>query len=194
MATGQPLRLWLVRHARPLAPPGLCYGASDLPADAGATADAARTLAAALPHGLPVWTSPLQRCEHLSQQLQWLRPDLALNCDERLAEMDFGCWEGMAWADIPRAALDAWTADFARHRFGGRESVAGFMARVAAALAHTRAQAAEGEAVWVSHAGVARAVQLLAQGVACPARADQWPAEAPGFGQWVQWVLPANPQ
>ena len=38
------MRLWLVRHAEVAAPPGLCYGASDLPADAAATRE--RALAA----------------------------------------------------------------------------------------------------------------------------------------------------
>ena len=42
--------------------------------------------------------------------------------DPRLREMDFGCWEMQPWQGIPREAVDAWTADFARHRFGGRES------------------------------------------------------------------------
>ena len=41
--------LWLVRHAPVLAPPGLCYGATDLPADADALIAAARDV-----HGLTV--------------------------------------------------------------------------------------------------------------------------------------------
>ena len=42
-------RLWLVRHAPPLAAQGLCYGRLNLPADAQATRDSARALAEALP-------------------------------------------------------------------------------------------------------------------------------------------------
>ena len=40
------MKLWLLRHARVLAAPGLCYGATDLPADPGLVArmDRARTI------------------------------------------------------------------------------------------------------------------------------------------------------
>jgi alpha-ribazole phosphatase len=31
--------------------------------------------------------------------------------DVRLRELDFGTWEGIAWTDIPRSALDEWAAD-----------------------------------------------------------------------------------
>jgi len=46
-----PARLWLVRHAPVLAPPGTCYGQLDLPADPQATLQSARALATALPRG-----------------------------------------------------------------------------------------------------------------------------------------------
>ena len=105
--------LWLLRHAPVLAAPGLCYGRTDLPADPAATRRAAETLAKQLPRRTVVKTSPLQRCELLALDLQALRPDLAFKTDARLAEMDFGAWEGQPWGHIPRAAFDAWLADFA---------------------------------------------------------------------------------
>ena len=80
------MRLWLVRHAEVVAAEGLCYGASDLPADAAATRDAAQALARQLPQGLPMHVSPLQRCELLAQSLKALRPDLMLKTDARLRE------------------------------------------------------------------------------------------------------------
>ena len=95
------MKLWLVRHAQVLLPPGICYGATDVAADAAATLSAAQALAAELPQGLPLWVSPLQRCEQLAQALQGLRPDLAYKTTESsLAEMDFGHWEGQAWSSI----------------------------------------------------------------------------------------------
>ena len=178
------MTLWLVRHARPLVAPGICYGALDIPADTDATAQAAQALAAALPQGLPVYTSPLQRCEQLAQSLCGLRPDLVCKTDARLAEMDFGIWEGVGWAQIPRAALDAWTADFGAHRFGGVESANAVMQRVGAAWRALQAQ----DAVWITHAGVARAAMLISQGVSAVHAADQWPRQAPDWGQW--WCLP----
>jgi alpha-ribazole phosphatase len=183
------MTLWLVRHAQPLVAPGVCYGALDIPADAEATRQAAQALAQAVPHGAALTSSPLQRCEQLTQCLQGLRPDLTHVVDARLAEMDFGQWEGQRWDAIARAELDAWTAEFATWRCGGAESVQGFMDRVGAAWDATRAQArAQGGTtqVWITHAGVIRAAQLLAAGQRQITRADQWPPMAPGFGQW--WV------
>lgn len=177
------MKLWLVRHAQVLLPPGICYGATDVAADAAATLSAAQALAEALPLGLPLRVSPLQRCEQLAQALQGLRPDLAYKTtDAGLAEMDFGDWEGQAWSAIPQKALDAWVADFAHHRFGGRESVAEVMQRVALAWDATRQLGQD--AAWITHAGVIRAASLLNQGVRQVQRADQWPHQAPGFGEW----------
>ena len=189
-----PGRLWLVRHAQPLVAPGLCYGRLDMAADAAATAACAQSLAAALP--ARVWLaqhSPLQRCEQLAHALHGLRPDLALSADARLQELDFGQWEGRAWDAIGRASVDAWTADFASHRPGGGESLAGMLQRVAAALAAARLQAnaATGrDVLWITHAGVARCVHwLLQHGSATLPSADQWPVAAPGFGAWQVFDL-----
>lgn len=181
------MKLWLVRHAQPLVAAGTCYGASDVAADGPATRACAVQLAAWLPAGVPVLSSPLQRCAQLAQQLGQLRPDLPLRVDPRLAEMDFGCWEGQRWDAIPPAAYQAWTADFAGHRFGGRESVGEFMQRVAAVRTET-AQLGQ-DAVWITHAGVIRAMHLLAQGLERVEQAAQWPSQAPGCGEWLEQAL-----
>lgn len=180
------MKLWLLRHARVLAAPGLCYGASDLPADPEATQKAAQDAATALPAGLPVWVSGLGRARQLAHALSVLRPDLGVpRCDVRLNEMDFGCWEDQAWDNIPRAAIDAWTADFTHHRFGGVENTQEVLDRVAAALADVHAQVgASGEAVWVTHAGVVRAVILLTTQGRRPIRnAREWPDTPVGHGE-----------
>lgn len=190
-APAQGGHLWLARHAQPLVAPGICYGALDLRADPAATADSAQKLAAALPGAITLWHSPLQRCEQLAHALLALRPDLTLQSDARLAELDFGTWEGRAWSGIARADIDAWTAQFAHHRPGGGESLAGMLDRVAAALHRARQHCAQGQDVlWISHAGVARCVQWLLH--AAPGhlpRADQWPTSAPGYGAWVRFAL-----
>lgn len=184
------MTLWVVRHAQPRVAPGICYGALDLPAEPEATHTAAEALAQVLPHGAEVHVSVLQRCELLAQTLRGLRPDLTFKPEPRLVEMHFGVYEGVAWADIDKDALDAWTDDFWAHRFGGQESVAEFMGRVAQVWDACQPARADGRAqVWITHAGVARAVSLLAQGVRRVQQADQWPAEAPAFGQWLR-VLP----
>lgn len=181
------MKLWLVRHAPVLLAPGSCYGAMDVPADPAATLAAAQALAAVLPQGLRVSTSPLQRCEHLAQALQGLRPDLTLKTDERLREMHFGNWEGRRWDMIAPTEFDAWTADFAGHAVGGHgETVRAVMARVGAAFDELSDDA---DAVWVTHAGIIRAAQLLARGTRHVERADQWPLDATACGQWRTLAL-----
>jgi alpha-ribazole phosphatase len=210
----QPLpqrRLWLVRHARPLVTPGICYGALDVPADAAATRTAAEQLAAALPHGVPVWHSPLQRCEQLALDLIALRPDLTSKPDARLREMDFGNWEGQSWDAIGKARVDAWTADFCGHAPGGGESLAQMLERVQSALeacgamhgviAHAgektedTATGAASDIVWITHAGVARCVAWLqAHGSnGAEPTAEHWPVAAPAWGTWDLRLLTKNP-
>lgn len=183
-----PKTLWLVRHAQPLLAPGLCYGATDVPANAQATQRAALALAPVLPPHTTVISSTLQRCELLAHSLQGLKPDLIYKTDARLTEMNFGEWEGRSWDAIPRAAFDAWTDDFWNHRFGGQESVAEFMQRVTLAWRDTLAL--PGPALWVTHAGVIRAATLLSQDVHEVMQASQWPSAAPAFGGWC--TLPLN--
>ena len=179
------MTLWLARHAEVLCPPGLCYGSTDWPADAAATARAAAVLARELPAGTSVAVSPLARCQQLAEALHPLRPELARGTDARLREMHFGAWEGRPWRDIARPEFDAWMADFAHARPGGDgETVAELMARVAAAW--DQAQASTQPVAWITHAGVMRAARLLARGARQPARAADWPADAlPMGGVWV---------
>ena len=190
------MTVWLVRHALPLIAPGVCYGALNVAADAAATQEAAEKLAQALPlpHNraselsgdlscqLQVWVSPLQRCEQLAQALRGLRPDLAFKTDARLQEMNFGAWEGQRWDALPRHELDAWTDNFSQWHCGGGENVAQFMQRVAAAWDAFTASHRSG--VWLTHAGVIRAASLIAASQRQVLHANQWPAAAPGFGQW----------
>jgi alpha-ribazole phosphatase len=178
------MALWIVRHARPLIAAGICYGVLDVQADASATDQAARELASALPMGAVLRVSPLTRCQQLARALCALRADLRARTDLRLREMDFGCWEGVAWNAIPQAALQAWTDDFGMHRFGGAESSNAVLTRVARLWDGDQG---EHDTVWITHAGVARAARLLADGVRVLSRADQWPLEAPGYGQWLQF-------
>lgn len=181
------MSLWLVRHAKPLVAPGTCYGMLDLEADSAATLSAAQALAKALPSHAVVLSSPLLRCRQLANSLQQLRPDLPLSVEPLLREMDFGSWEGVAWDAIPRAAVDAWTADFASHRFGGKESAGEVLARVAQAWDQAAAlHAAQGcDVVWISHAGVAQATTLIAGGTRVIERSEDWPLPGLTYGAWL---------
>jgi alpha-ribazole phosphatase len=179
------MALWIVRHATPLIESGVCYGALNVAADAQHTLQAARALAQALPVQCKVWVSPLQRCMQLAVALSGIRPELKLQTDTRLREMDFGTWEGVAWDAIPLAAMQAWTDDFGEHRFGGVESANEVLARVAD-LWDVARQLPEENHVWITHAGVARATQLLSKGFRSVVSASQWPKDAPGYGEWLR--------
>jgi alpha-ribazole phosphatase len=115
--------------------------------------------------------------------LRSLRPDLVPCEDPRLAEMDFGRWEGRPWSEVAQQEYDAWTEDFPGHRCGGGENVAALMARVAQAVDEARGEG--GDALWITHGGVVRAVRLLVSGIALPTRADEWPRESLAFGQAI---------
>ena len=187
------MKLWLARHAQPIVKPGICYGRLDVAADGVATVSCAQALASQLPADVQVVSSPLRRCWQLASALQTVRPDLVPGTDWRLQEMDFGNWEGQPWDTIGQLAIAAWTDDFSHRPAGGNgvgepgkaggESVSEFMHRVAAAFdalpTHNSAQV-----LWITHAGVARAVDLLARGVRTVDRADQWPLDTPKYGQW----------
>ncbi|HEX6733737.1 MAG TPA: histidine phosphatase family protein [Azonexus sp.] len=141
------LILHLIRHPPPQVAAQTCYGALDVPAAAPAPLVAA--LRADLPPGLPLWSSPLQRCRELATALH-----PAPLFDARLQEMHFGAWEGRPWADIPRDELDAWAADVAGYAPPGGESPRQLQQRVLAFVAALPVD----EAVLVTHAGVIRSL------------------------------------
>jgi alpha-ribazole phosphatase len=183
------MRLWLARHARPLIEEGLCYGALDVAAGDNETEAAAGRLADALPQGVDVLSSPLRRCTQLAQALARLRPDLVPRLDPRLAEMDFGAWEGRPWDSIERTEIDAWTTDFAGYRAGGNgECVSQFGARVHQLLQETRK--AGRDQAWIAHAGVFKVLLRRLDGRALATAAD-WPAQALDWGRWHMFSIEA---
>jgi len=140
----------LLRHTRPAVAPGICYGVSDLTL-AESFAEECDAVIRTLPEFARIVTSPLIRCRRLAERIS-----ADMNCplteDHRLQEMDFGNWEGRAWADIPRAEIDAWAADFLHACPHGGESVAMLRARVSMALSDLRRL--DDDSLVVTHAGV----------------------------------------
>ena len=122
------------RHPKPRGAAGRCIGGrTDLPVDPRkAKRLAHRIRTHARRHGLPreVVTSPLQRAAAVGRWLK--RWGYRWQVDAALTEMDFGAWDGRAWADIPPAEFDRWMADFCGFDFGGAESLRLLLARAAA--------------------------------------------------------------
>ena len=155
------MQLYLIRHPAPRVAAGVCYGRSDLPLAADVALAAAR-IQPQLPPGLPVYTSPLQRCRQLADALH-----PAPRSDPRLQEMDFGVWEMMPWERIQRAALDGWAADPLGYAPPAGESVAELQQRVEDFVSEAR-RAGLARAVLVTHAGVMKV--LVGRVQALPAR------------------------
>lgn len=146
--------LHLIRHPKPCIAPGICYGRLDLSAEnPAAVADKLRP---ELPGDLPLWSSPLRRCRELAECLH-AQPLF----DERLAEMNFGEWEGQAWDNIPRAQIDAWAADVAGYAPPGGESPLSLQRRALDFVASLSVP----EAIIVTHAGVIRTLLAHWQGL-----------------------------
>jgi alpha-ribazole phosphatase len=197
------MQLWMVRHAQPLIASGVCYGALDVAADRALSQAAATRLAAALPEGVQVQYSPLQRCELLVLLLKGLRADLTYKPEPDLREMDFGHWEGQRWDALDAQALQAWTDDFEHHACGGSgESAGQFVRRVHGVL--TRCAGHSTPTVWITHAGVMRAASWLCQskwaaawtqplGPQLGLSASDWPRDVLDFGQMQRLDWPHRP-
>jgi len=151
------VRLVLVRHPPVDVPEGLCYGRRDvaLMADWEGWAADVNAYVGQLPGPVTCVSSPLARC--LTPAAHF---GVDVRTDGRLTEIDFGTWEGLAWADVPRAEVDAWNADIANVAPGGGETVSQMYARCTALIEELRAEA-HASAVLVTHSGPIRC--LLAQ-------------------------------
>ena len=146
----------LIRHPAVLVAPGTCYGRLDVALHPDAAAEAARLRALIAASPGPVWTSPARRCRDLA--------GAGAIIDPRLRELDFGAWEGLAWDDVPRDALDRWAASPRDFAPPGGESGAALLARVGAFCAELRAGGADG--VVVSHGGPLKLLAALLRGEA----------------------------
>ncbi len=141
------MHVFLIRHPRPRIAPGICYGRLDI--DGIDPEGVAAQLKRQLPANIPVISSPLRRALALAELL-----DPQTRIDARLAEIDFGDWEGKAWDHIPRIELDAWAANVLDFIPPGGESVATLQKRVI-----EFAESLKGESVAiVTHAGVMRSL------------------------------------
>ena len=165
------MQLILIRHPQPLIAPGICYGRTDVAVSPAQMAMTLAELTPTMPRGLPLYSSPLQRCSSLAKQLaeQLAAPPPIL--DARLVEMDFGSWEMQPWDAIPRPGIDAWAADLVNYQPGGGESVLQMAGRVSAFLSDLRRDQAD--AIVVCHAGTMRLLSACHAGLPLIAAALQ---------------------
>jgi alpha-ribazole phosphatase len=135
---------------------GLCYGRAEVEVLDVPERDL-EALRAALPHPVDhAWSSPSRRCTSLAAALGG-----PFTIDARLAELDFGAWEGRTWEDIHRddpVHLTRWGEDYERVAPPGGETVAALEARVRGFL---EGLAPGGRHLLSTHAGVIRCLWVL---------------------------------
>ncbi|MCH8622106.1 histidine phosphatase family protein [Undibacterium sp. TS12] len=153
------MRLYLLRHTKPVIAAGVCYGQSDVAVREEDFLPVVAALRRRWPDGIPVYASPLQRCAVLAHQLRG-QPQF----DPRLMELNFGDWEMRAWDDIPRHAIDAWAASPTIYQPGGGESAFDVAVRVLSWLEDIRDLDAP-EILVVCHAGVMRMLNSWQDGM-----------------------------
>ncbi len=169
------LHAW--RHPKSIGAAGRCIGArTDLAVDPRkAKRLAHRIRRVARLEGLPrvVATSPLRRCRDVGR---WLRRfGFRHLVDARLAEVDFGAWDGRRWDAIARAEIAAWAADLPGYRPGGGECVSALLERVDAVWQAPPA------ALLVTHGGWLSAALWRARDGGSKPDAATWP-QAPRCG------------
>ena len=174
------MRLYLVRHPKPVVAPNTCYGRSDLVVAPDELARVAAAVLPLLPTGTPLFSSPLRRCAELAQRLAAPLACGPVLFDQRLAEIDFGAWEERCWDAIARAEVDAWADDLVGYRPGGGESVLQMAQRVRAFHAELR-QSAQECAIVVCHAGTIRLLLAQRDGLSLPQMAWQAARAAHGI-------------
>lgn len=148
-------KLTLIRHTIPDIPAGICYGQLDVGVAGSFAGEAAEIKAWVDPVDILI-SSPLCRTKRLAEYLagefecEWRE-------DARLMEMHFGEWEGRAWCDVSRAALEAWSEDVLHYTPPHGESAAHMMRRVQAVLDEL-AQLPHRHIVLVVHGGTIRSI------------------------------------
>jgi alpha-ribazole phosphatase len=146
------MHLTLVRHPKPLAANGLCYGRLDIPCEPEALVLATARLAT-LAARCTVVSSPALRAFSLARKLT-SNPSV----EPRLQELDFGDWEGCLWQDLGRDAVDHWLNGLPFSAPPNGESLAAMAERLAAWLTSL---AGEQDILAITHAGPIRVLQAL---------------------------------
>ncbi|MDD2725344.1 MAG: alpha-ribazole phosphatase [Methylovulum sp.] len=154
--------VYLIRHTKTVAAPGLCYGQTDIALDDNFADELLkiRQKLPDLPPDCPVFCSPLSRCLQLAGCLSD-----NVQQDGRLLEINFGDWENTPFDAIDAEALRHWTDNFVHIAPPNGESFTDLYQRAGDFWQDVLRQDAQ-QVLVVTHAGIIRA--LLAQVLALP--------------------------
>ena len=145
-----------MRHPTPLIDKGICYGRLDLELHPDSEAQIAKGVSA-IPPVSAVRASPAKRCRKLAQTIA-KRHKAALIWDERLIELNFGAWEGIAWSVLERNAVEHWLSDPWTIAPPDGETFSSLYSRVQAAIKES-----DNYMVLVCHASPIRAAMMQIQ-------------------------------
>lgn len=154
--------IYLIRHTKTAAMPGLCYGQSDIEL-ADSFAEEFVHLQEKLPRLAPdcsVFSSPLTRCLQLAEKFSD-----NVTSDARLLELNFGDWEGLRFDDIEPDLLRHWADNFVHTAPPNGESFEDLYRRTGG-FWQDLLQARTEQVLVVTHAGAIRA--LLARILTLP--------------------------
>lgn len=149
------MEIWLIRHTTPNVEKGICYGQLDL--DVNDTfKQEAESIAECLPTEAfsSVYSSPLKRCSKLAAKL--FSPQTIIE-EERLMELNFGDWEGLAWQTIDTKLLDVWSNNFLTQAPPNGECFNEMLKR-ANSFTDEILQGADERVAVVTHSGIMRAL------------------------------------
>ncbi|WP_031526445.1 alpha-ribazole phosphatase [Dyadobacter crusticola] len=152
------MEIYLIRHTTPALSPGLIYGRLEVPltGDFEKEFDILKTQ---LPVKFDqVYSSPATRCTLLAEKI-----DPAFTTDPRLAELDFGDWEGKTWDTVDQNDLQQWMDDFVNCCVPGGESMLDLQLRVNVFWSELIKMNWQRVAI-VTHAGVIRMLLTIHRG------------------------------
>lgn len=155
------LEIYLIRHTEPLIEAGTCYGQLDCMVNDDYAEQLAKISAYFNNKAISaIYTSPLQRCALLAEDLAEQHHVSDLIYKDALKEIHFGDWEGVKWDDIGRSKIEQWNENRLHFEFPNGESPWSFRQRVLKEYAALQSvPIMEDKAIIVvAHAGVIRTI------------------------------------
>lgn len=175
------MELFLIRHTAPAVAAGVCYGRTDVPLAQSAERDIQLALTP-LPKFDCVYSSPAQRCARLAGELA-RRDGCSLTLEPALQELDFGEWEQLPWAQIPREHSDPWAADTWHRAPPGGETEQALWKRVADWY-QTAFPSPVSRCAIVAHGGSLRVLRCL---ILRFGKEERW-SWTLGWGQYARFI------
>jgi alpha-ribazole phosphatase len=155
------MEIFLVRHTSVSVPKSVCYGQTDVGLADTFLLESEQTinqLSKYLHSDFQIVSSPLSRCFSLAKALQKQFPNIAIEQDDRLMEMNFGDWEMQSWDEIPRESSEPWMNDFVNMPAPNGESFLALSERLNKFLTEKIAiQKTTPQIVIMAHGGIIRA-------------------------------------